>query len=417
MKQTPPLSLTDYNRIVSLIKDFMDHKTMNFILYPKGCISTCVRDIIVGLGGRIEFYIDNLNYNGLDTLNISQALEIDTNAKILICSNAEKYFKILRKNIYEAFDKSRVIDLFWMYEDKVFVNDTDIFAGRLGSSKFLLDKTQNIADKIPKSIDEEITFLTNELNVESLSDAEKKRYQMLFSYIKNAVKSGLICRNAGNHFIPDYEFLLQKGIGNIRKLYPEQSIYSDLLKKLSEYISKYAEAAEQCGNYKIQQSCERIIYDKPTSFFDAIQLVILAHEVLVSEAGCGSISFGRIDQYLYPFYIEDIRKNVLTEENAQEYIISFLRKLAEFPLSWQNVTIGGCDAEGKDQSNELTILCMRAVRAVRGDQPQLSLRMGENTPDVVWEEAIELISLGMGFPALFNDNVAVAAKINCGVSK
>ena len=62
-------------------------------------------------------------------------------------------------------------------------------------------------------------------------------------------------------------------------------------------------------------------------------------------------------------------------------------------------------------------MCMRAVSVIKGDQPQLSLRIGKNTDNKIWDEAVNLISQGMGFPALFNDEIAIAAKMKCGISK
>ncbi len=71
---------------------------------------------------------------------------------------------------------------------------------------------------------------------------------------------------------------------------------------------------------------------------------------------------------------------------------------------WQNVTIGGSNKD-KDECNEITLMCINATKEIRGQQPQLSLRVGNNMPDEIWNKAIDLISCGMGFPSLFNDTV------------
>lgn len=77
----------------------------------------------------------------------------------------------------------------------------------------------------------------------------------------------------------------------------------------------------------------------------------------------------------------------------------------------------GGTAKGENQCNELTLMCMEATLVVRGDQPQLSLRIADNMSDCYWDKAMELIKTGMGFPELYNDNVAVKAKQNVGISK
>ena len=406
----------DYTRIVNIVKKLILDGTNKFIIYPKGMVSEYVENIVVNLGGRIEYYIDNINYNGKNILNINQAVNKKNNAKILICSKNDRCFDVLRKNIYDAFEESRVIDLFWTYDSKIFVEKSDVFAGRFRTGKFLLDSSKNTEDKIPKDIYEELDFLSIQLKNINMEKTQKEKYEELFIFIKNSVENGLICRHAGNHFIPNYEFVINNGIDFLVDYYSKNLEYVDLLKKFSDYILKYSDKASECGNNRIEESCKIIAHKKPQCLFDAIQLIIMIHEVLVSESGCGSLSFGRIDQYLFPFYNEDINKGVVTKEEVQQYIVAFFKKLSEFSLSWQNVTIGGCDLNWKDQSNDLTIMCMRAVSIIKGDQPQLSLRICKNTNDKVWDEAINLLSQGMGFPALFNDEVAIAAKMNCGVN-
>ena len=146
------VNTVDYTRIVDVVKRLINDGENKFIIYPKGMVSSYVENIVVNLGGEIEYYIDNINYNGNNVLSISQALKVQTNAKILISSKTDKCFEILRENIYSVFDKSRIIDLFWMYGTKLYVDKCDIFAGRFRTGKFLLDNSKNTDDKIPKSI-------------------------------------------------------------------------------------------------------------------------------------------------------------------------------------------------------------------------------------------------------------------------
>ena len=167
---------------------------------------------------------------------------------------------------------------------------------------------------------------------------------------------------------------------------------------------------------QIWESCEKIAYHPPDTFLEAVQLMWLAHKGIVDEADAASISFGRIDQYLYPYYERDLQTGKLTRETAQEILTALWKKIAEMEKSWQNVTIGGSDADGTDRCNELTLMCMQASLAVRGDQPQLSLRVGKHMPDIYWNQAFELIKTGMGFPSLFHDEMAAEAKRNAGVS-
>ena len=161
----------------------------------------------------------------------------------------------------------------------------------------------------------------------------------------------------------------------------------------------------------------RVAYFPPKTFFEAVQLLAIAHESVVSEAGSGSISLGRIDQYLYPYYEKDLLNGNIKREEAQEIIVALWEKISEIELSWQNVTIGGSDCNGNDMCNDLTLFCMEASRRVRADQPQLSLRVHNQMPDRIWNKAFEVIKTGMGFPELYNDIVAVRAKRNMGIAE
>jgi len=85
--------------------------------------------------------------------------------------------------------------------------------------------------------------------------------------------------------------------------------------------------------------------------------------------------------------------------------------------SFQNVTLGGADTEGTDQSNELTVMGLDATRRLKLDQPLVSLRCHAGMSDALWDAALDLIGEGMGFPALFNDSIVIDAKQRVGLSR
>ena len=275
---------------------------------------------------------------------------------------------------------------------------------------------------------------------EEIDYLEKKVSQDVLLNIELAQQIGLFCRNPGLHVVPAYDMLLQEGLQNridrIREKLVQNSGNIDkkefykaeliLLKSFQKLIIRYGVEAEK--NYKqsiynnlnlirIADACKAIAYEPPRTFFEAVQLLLFAQESVISEAGSGSISLGRIDQYLYPFYKKDIEEGRMSKEEAQNIIIALWKKLSNMELSWQNITIGGSDKFGNDMCNDLTIMCMNASLVVRADQPQLSLRVHKNMPENIWSKAFELMKEGMGFPALHNDRVAVKTKINAGLTE
>jgi formate C-acetyltransferase len=129
------------------------------------------------------------------------------------------------------------------------------------------------------------------------------------------------------------------------------------------------------------------------------------------------MSLGRIDRLLGPCYEKDKAAGNIGFDEAGEIIDALWLKIASVIMGYQNVTIGGCDETGSPFEIDITVLCMRASRKLKQDQPLLSLRCHRQTSDALWEEALGLLAQGGGFPAFFNDEVIIAAKEKQGVRK
>ncbi len=111
----------------------------------------------------------------------------------------------------------------------------------------------------------------------------------------------------------------------------------------------------------------------------------------------GPDDLGRIDQYLWPWFEADVHAGRLTEDEA----VSWLRELwtyVDVNSAW-NVALGGTDPEGCEASNALTRCCLKAARGMR--RPNLALRLRKDTPDAVWQEALDCLATGNGLPALY----------------
>lgn len=303
--------------------------------------------------------------------------------------------------------KAKALALFWNFQEIRFEAE-DVLVGHFEINDVWM-YPKNLADEI------------KHLNMEN----EKEDY----NWVLIAEKIGLFTRTPGAHVVPGYDSMLKEGLQNRiervirtskdcsqdqRAFYQAEII---VLYGLQNNILRHGKVAGEKGNKRLQEVCKRIAYHAPSTFLEAVQMVWMLHKSVVEEAGSGSISFGRIDQYLYPYYKRDIEKGRLTQNNAQKIINALWIRIAELEKSWQNITIGGGTVTGENQCNELSMMCMEAAMIVCGDQPQLSLRVSDNMPDCYWNKAMELIKTGMGFPELYNDNIAVKAKQNVGVSK
>ncbi|HHV62064.1 MAG TPA: glycyl radical protein [Firmicutes bacterium] len=175
---------------------------------------------------------------------------------------------------------------------------------------------------------------------------------------------------------------------------------------------------------------ERVPNYPARTFWEALQSLWLTHIILQCESNASSISFGRIDQYLYPYYQRDIAAGLLTREDAQELLDCFWIKCNEivairsresakhfagFPIN-PCVTVGGQGEDGQDVTNELSFMCLNAIADVRMPQPNTAVRLHTRTPDELLMKAAEVIRLGIGIPHLYNDEIVIPALLNRGAT-
>ncbi|MDR1127917.1 MAG: glycyl radical protein [Treponema sp.] len=180
---------------------------------------------------------------------------------------------------------------------------------------------------------------------------------------------------------------------------------------------------------------ERILNKVPAgpaeSFREAVQSLWLVHLCLQIESNGHSLSYGRMDQYLYPCYERDLNAGNIDEESACELLTnlwlktftinkirswSHTRFSAGSPL-YQNVTIGGQTAAGEDAVNPLSFLILRSVARTKLPQPNLTVRYHKLLNEDFMKECIEVVRLGFGMPAFNSDEVIIPSFIAKGVRK
>jgi len=171
---------------------------------------------------------------------------------------------------------------------------------------------------------------------------------------------------------------------------------------------------------KISGVCSAIATEPASSFWEALQLLWFA-ALLIDPQGKGPI--GRFDQFLYPFYQNDIQNGMLTKAQAQELLeylwIKFnMRSRApnwKIYDSGNNIILGGVTSDGKDATNELTYMCLETTARVKLVEPKVNVRIHAGTDRKLLEEACRVIRLGLGMPALYNDQVAIPALVQTDI--
>lgn len=202
-----------------------------------------------------------------------------------------------------------------------------------------------------------------------------------------------------------------------------------------------AEQARVAGNLgranelvQMAEALDRVPYEPARTLSEAVQSVWLTHLVLQIESNGHSLSYGRMDQYLWPFYEADLAAGRVTEAEADElmcnlwlktYTINKIRSWSHTQFSagsplYQNVTVGGqrlVDGEPRDATNPMSWLILKSVAQCHLTQPNLTVRYHKNLPADFMAEAIEVVRCGFGMPAFNDDEVIIPSFIDKGVSR
>ncbi len=210
-----------------------------------------------------------------------------------------------------------------------------------------------------------------------------------------------------------------------------------VIRYAKRYAKLAADMAARCNNQvrvqellRISENCSRVPENGASSFYEACQSFWFVQQLIQMESSGHSISPGRFDQYMYPYYKADRDSGAVTREFAQELMDCIWIKLndlnkcrdaasaegfAGYSL-FQNLIAGGQDKEGRDVTNDLSFMCLQASMHVMLPQPSLSIRVWNGTPHDFMIKAAELTRTGIGLPAYYNDEVIIPALINRGLT-
>lgn len=275
---------------------------------------------------------------------------------------------------------------------------------------------------------------------------------MLSEEVKAAIDDGVVIINQTDkgqgHIIPNFKKILNVGLAKmIKDLKAKQKTDNDFLKAalitleaFQAYILRYSELAkeklisekdavrkEELANLAV--ITHKIAYDKPNDLYQALQLFWFLNLALQYESNASSISSGRFDQYMYPFYLKSINKGESIEQISELLRALWLKMndvvllrseesakfFAGFPTGY-TIILGGVDKKGHDATNELSHLVLDTFADIQLPQPNLGVRVHEQTPPEFMLKVAKTIRLGTGIPQLFNDEVIIPGFLNRGVS-
>jgi formate C-acetyltransferase len=210
----------------------------------------------------------------------------------------------------------------------------------------------------------------------------------------------------------------------------------------SKFINRYGVLASNMAKNQEEDSlkinleeiadvCIKLAENPPATFREALQSVWFLFVILHMESNASSFSPGRMDQYLYPFYHNDIKSDRIDADKAIELLdalfikfnqIVYMRNahsakyFAGFPIGF-NVTIGGQKKNRDDATNELSYLILKTQDHIRLPQPNLTARLHKHSPDEFISECSRVIGLGNGMPQIVNDESIIPALKTIGLSR
>lgn len=266
--------------------------------------------------------------------------------------------------------------------------------------------------------------------------------------------------NAGDaHIVVDYADLLRLGLKDFERRAKEYKDNLDLtrpdsidkyqfykavlitIEAVRTFAGRYAALArEKAGTadeprraelLEIARICDKVPYEPAETFREAVQSVWFIQLILQIESNGHSLSYGRFDQYAWPYLEADLAAGRTTEEEAVELLTNLWIKTltvnkvrsqahtfssAGSPM-YQNVTIGGQTPDGRDAVNRLSFLVLRSIGQTRLPQPNLTVRYHRSINQAFMDEALEVMKLGTGMPAFNNDEVIIPSFIEKGVKK
>ncbi len=203
--------------------------------------------------------------------------------------------------------------------------------------------------------------------------------------------------------------------------------YAELAKKEADACTDSTRKQELL---QIAANCTRGPEHGASSFYEACQSFWFVQQLLQLESSGHSISPGRFDQYMYPYYKKDLEAGKLSREFAQELMDCIWVKLndlnkcrdaasaegfAGYSL-FQNLIVGGQDKEGVDVTNDLSFMCITASMHVFLPQPSLSIRVWNKSPHDLLMKAADLTRTGIGLPAYYNDEVIIPSLLSRGLT-
>ncbi|MCS7108298.1 MAG: glycyl radical protein [Sulfolobales archaeon] len=315
-----------------------------------------------------------------------------------------------------------------------------------------------------KITDEEMQLLRKTLSYWKGKTVMDRVLTLLPDTCKRAMKYGVFSvynyiTSGHGHFVPDFEKVLKLGLNGIKDevinalnnidetdpyYYDKVIFYKSLLitaDAVIHFAKRYASLARELAVKemnlrrkmeleRVAEICDNVPANPARNFWEALQSVWFILLTAQIEQNGLAVALGRFDQYMYPYYINDVNKGLLDDESALELIEAFYIKtnvinkvydnegavINAGPALGQVITLGGVTRDGEDAVNELTYLCLKADAEVGLMQPDFAIRLHPKISEEFLVFLTKHIAKNPSKVKLFNDMAVIPALINVGVT-
>lgn len=222
----------------------------------------------------------------------------------------------------------------------------------------------------------------------------------------------------------DYRTLMKLGIGGLRsritalqKEKGDNAFYRaslecldlfgtccDALKGKAQRDLTSADAARAADLCRMIDALDKIKSDAPETFYEALQLFWL-YALLA-----GVINYGRMDDVLGTYLKHDLDSGLLNEDEAFRLLRSLWTMIENRRTTVNGrIITGGRGRRDPEAADTFTRIAMKVAQSCRYVEPQFTLRMDRNTPEDIFDAALDTIGQGATYPTLYNDDVNVPA--------
>ena len=204
--------------------------------------------------------------------------------------------------------------------------------------------------------------------------------------------------------------------------------YAALAREMAE---KETDAEEKARLIKIAETCEYVPENPPRTVHEALQAMeICSLAKMYENPQQNNSHWGRPDQYLYPFFKNDLANGVPLEQIAsdiadligrwgtQTFVSGEVNKEThQINFGINNFMVGGLGQDHTDMSNELSYLMLHLVAKLKLSSPTVGLRWNHQTPDWLMNKAIRTnLETKGGIPLFQNDEITIEHYVKDGIS-